>query len=201
MSKNTFVEPLPLSNVESGLAGERAQFLLNTWKENRGVMIRDSRMTKLSPWLLLTLPSANPGDVPTITFAGKETTFRRFFPHALDPEAQKPATSFLPQVYRKGVADGYQTVFKGDPWLDIQRTGNRLGAGVPDMTLQRLLVRFETRSGIVRIFCLMELLEIHERRDLSDRTHHQRYCRQKSDWHPAYQAAARPSAMHDGNIW
>ena len=93
MSKNTFVEPLPLSNVESGLAGERAQFLLNTWKDNSGVMIRDSRMTKLSPWLLLTLPSAEPGDVPKITFAGNQTTFRRFFPHALDPEAPKPATS------------------------------------------------------------------------------------------------------------
>jgi hypothetical protein len=200
MSKNTFVEPLPLSNVESGLAGERAQFLLNTWKDNSGVMIRDSRMTKLSPWLLLTLPSAEPGDVPKITFAGNQTTFRRFFPHALDPEAPKPATSFLPEVYRKGVADAYQTAIAGEPWLDIQRTGNRLGAGVPDMTLQRLLVRFETRSGIVRIFCLMELLEIHEQRDLSDHTRHPHYCPQKSGWHPAYQAMALPNSGHCASI-
>lgn len=200
MSKPTFVEPLPLSNVENGLAGERAQFLLDTWKENSGIMIRDSRMTKLSPWLLLTLPTAEPGEVPKITFAGNRTTFRRFFPEALDPETPKPATSFLPKAYRAGVATAYHTAFSGTPWLDVQRTGDRLGPAVPDMTLQRLLVKFETRAGIARIFCLMELLEVHEQRDLSDRTRHPRYCLQKSSWHPAYQALARPMSAHGGSI-
>jgi hypothetical protein len=199
MSNNAFVEPLPFSLIENGLAGDKTQFLFRAWRNNEGIIAQDSQMTRLSQYLLMTLPSAEPGDVPLLTFAGKHSTFRRFFPHALEPETPRPPTSFLPSVYRQGVADAYQIVMDGDPWFDIQRTGNRLGDGVPDMTLQRLLVKFRTSAGFTRIFCLMTLLEVHSRSYQSDRTHHQLSSQQKSDWHPAYQARVHPSSMH-GNV-
>jgi hypothetical protein len=199
MSNNAFVEPLPFSLIENGLAGEKTQFLFRVWRDNEGIIAQDSGMTQLSQYLLMTLPSAEPGDVPPLTFAGKNSTFRRFFPHALEPETPRPPTSFLPSVYRKGVADAYQVVMDGDPWFDMQRTGNRLGDGVPDMTLQRLLVKFRTSAGFTRIFCLMTLLEVHSRSYQSDRTHRQLNSQQKSDWHPAYQARVQPSSMH-GNV-
>lgn len=197
MSINTFVEPLPFSLIENGLAGEKTQFLFKTWRENEGIIVQDSRMTQLSPYLLMTLPTAEPGDVPPLTFVGKHSTFRRFFPQALDPETPRPPTSFLPSVYRQGVADAYQIAMEGEPRFDIQRTGNKLGEGVPDMTLQRLLVKFRTSAGFTRIFCLMTLLEVHSRSYQSDRTHRQLCSQQKSDWHPAYQAAAQPSSVHE----
>lgn len=196
MSNNAFVEPLSFSLIENGLAGEKTQFLFRTWRDNEGIIAQDSQMTRLSQYLLMTLPSAEPGDVPPLTFAGKQSTFRRFFPHALEPETPRPPTSFLPSVYRQGVADAYQIVMNGEPWFDIQRTGNRLGDGIPDMTLQRLLVKFRTSAGFTRIFCLMTLLEVHSRSYQSDRTHHQPSSQQKSDWHPAYQARVQPSSMH-----
>ncbi len=199
MSNNAFVEPLSFSLIENGLAGEKTQFLFRTWRDNEGIIAQDSQMTRLSQYLLMTLPSAEPGDVPPLTFAGKHSTFRRFFPHALEPETPRPPTSFLPSVYRQGVADAYQIVMNGEPWFDIQRTGNRLGDGIPDMTLQRLLVKFRTSAGFTRIFCLMTLLEVHSRSYQSDRTHHQQSSQQKSDWHPAYQARVQPSSMH-GNV-
>lgn len=201
MSSNAFVEPLPFSLIENGLAGEKTQFLFETWRENRGLMAQDSRMTQLSPWLLLTQPTAVPGDVPQLTFIGKNSTFRRFFPQALEPEVPRPPTSFLPQDYRKGVAEAYQIVMAGEPWFDVQRTGDRLGDGVPDMTLQRLLVKFRTKAGFNRIFCLMTLLEVHSRSFRSDRTRHRQYSQQGSGWHPAYQAAARPSLAHGNALW
>jgi len=196
VSNNAFVEPLPFSLIENGLAGDKTEFLFRTWRDNKGIIVQDSRMTRLSPYLLMTLPSADPGDVPPLTFAGKHSTFRRFFPQAMEPEAPRPPTSFLPSVYRKGVADGYRIAMEGEPWFDIQRTGDRLGEGVPDMTLQRLLVKFRTSAGFTRIFCLMTLLEVHSRSYRSDRTRRLPNSQQKSDWHPAYQARVQPSSMH-----
>ncbi len=201
MGSDTFVEQLPLTHIESGLAGEKAQFLFKTWRENRGLMIRDSRMTKLSPWLLLTLPEAGELDVPNVTFAGRQTTLQRFFPHALDSETDKNPSLFLPQAYRRGVADGYQHAIAGEPRLDIQRTGDRLGAGVPDMTLQRLLVKFETEAGFVRIFCLMELLAVHGQCGRLDHTHHPRNFQQTPNSDPAFRAGVLPRSGHDGCIW
>lgn len=172
MSNCSFVEKQPITHVESGLAGEKAQFLLKAWREKRGLMVRDCQMTQLSPWLLLTLPVASDHDVPTVTFAGVQTTFRQFFPKAFEPGAGKNPSRFLPKTYRKGVSAGYREAIEGEPRFDIQRTGSRLGDGMPDMTLQRLLLRFETQTGFARIFCLVQVLAVHKQDCQSEFRHH-----------------------------
>lgn len=200
MGNDSFVEKLPLSHLETGLAGEKARFLYKTWRENRGLMVRSSQMTHLSPWLLLTVSEASEHDVPNVTFAGRQTTFQQFFPHALEPQVGRNPSSFLPKSYRQGVAKGYRQAIAGEPCFDIQRTGSRLGAGMPDMTLQRLLLRFETQAGFVRIFCLMQLLAIHRKDDQLDHRHHLQSCPQKSDLGPRLQAWVPPSLARDDCI-
>lgn len=154
-----FVERQDIRLVEDGLAGDEAQFLFRTWRENKGVIVRNRGMSQLSTRLLLLKPHAKSGDVPPVTFMGKDSTFRRFFPQAAFSE--RPPTSFLPRAYKQGVADGYHAVLQGDVWYDTQRTGTLLGDGVPDLTLDRLILSFRTEAGFERLFCLMTLQQVH----------------------------------------
>ncbi|CTQ53592.1 hypothetical protein LP7551_02117 [Roseibium album] len=193
MGKSAFAEPLSLANVENGLAGDMEQFLFRTWRENKGIIDRNSPLSRLSPYLLMTEAHADPGDVPQVTFAGHKSTFRRFFPDALENRSVNPPTSFLPEEYRESVADAYPVAFSGEPWFDFQRTGRRLGDNVPDMTLQRLLLKFRTAGGHERVFCLIKLLETHRQFDQSGRTHHRRNFRQISSWRPRSSAKGHPS--------
>jgi len=186
-SVDAFIEPQPIAQVDSGLAGDLAQCLYRTWRRNRGVIFADQDLTRLSSWLLLTLPNATPGDVPHVTFIGNQSAFVKFFPHAQDVNVYTSPAECLPRDYRQGIAEGYRWAFDGEPSFDIQRTGRLLGDGVPDMTLQRLLLRFETKSGFVRIFSLVTLLEMHSRPFDSNRADHTRWRQDGLSWHPAYQ--------------
>ena len=192
MGKSAFVEPLSLGMVENGLAGEREQFLFKTWRRSRGVIDSGTQLSQLAPYLLMTKADAAPGDVPQVTFAGHRSTFRRFFPLALENRDVRPATSYLPREYRQGVAEAYPVAFAGQAWFDFQRTGRRLGDNVPDMTLQRLLLKFTTPGGHERVFCLIRLLATHQRFDPSGRIRHLRNSQPGSDWHPAFQAKGLP---------
>jgi hypothetical protein len=188
---DAFVEPQPIAHVASGLAGDAAQFLYKTWLRNRGVVFADRELTRLCPFLLLTLPEAAPGDVPHITFVGTQSALVKFFPQTLDAEGYGSPAECLPQDYRQGVSEGYQWASNGEPSFDIQRTGFLLGEGVPDMTLQRLLLRFETKSGFARIFALVTLLEMHSRPFKSNRADAKRWRKDGLSWHPAYQVKGR----------
>jgi len=188
---DAFIEPLPIAHVENGLAGDMAQHLFRTWHRNRGVVFSGSDLVRLCPWLILTLPFAAPGDVPHVTFIGSQSSFVKFFPQAQDVDAFPSPGDCLPLEYRQGVAEGYQLAFEGEPCFDVQRTGHILGEGLPDMTLQRLLLRFETKTGFARVFSLVTLLEMHSRPFDSNRTDHRRWRQHGLSWHPAYQVSAR----------
>lgn len=190
---DAFIEPLPISHVESGLAGDMAQFLFRTWVRNRGVVIADRELTRLSPWLLLTLPDTPAGDVPHVTFIGNQSSFVKFFPQALDAGAYRSPADCLPRDYRQGVAEAYHWASEGEPCFDVQRTGYILGEGLPDMTLQRLLLRFETKSGFARIFSLVIMLEMHSRPFDSNQADHKRWRQDGMSWHPAYQVSGPPA--------
>ncbi|MCK7614676.1 hypothetical protein [Roseibium sediminicola] len=189
---DAFIEPMPIAHVESGLAGDMAQFLFRTWIRNRGVVMPDRELTRLSPWLLLTLPDAPAGDVPHVTFIGNQSSFVKFFPQSIDMDAYRSPADCLPKDYRQGVAEAYHWAFEGEPCFDIQRTGYILGEGLPDMTLQRLLLRFETKTGLARVFSLVTLLEMHSRPFDSNRTDHRRWRQHGLSWHPAYQVSGPP---------
>ena len=193
MGRSAFVEPLSLAMVENGLAGDMEQFLYKTWRENNGIIARETPLSRLSPYLLMTAVHAETGDVPQVTFAGHKSTFRRFFPEALENREVKSPISYLPEEYRRGVADAYPVAFAGEPWFDFQRTGRRLGDGVPDMTLQRLLLKFTTAGGHERVFCLIKLLATHQRSGRSDRTRRLRSYQRISGWRPGSRAKALPS--------
>ncbi|WP_417670730.1 hypothetical protein [Roseibium sp.] len=167
-----FVEPLSLSDIEAGTAGDEAQFLLRFWHRNEGFMTRDSSMSYLSRKLIMTRPTASETDVPEITFLGKDSTFRRFVPESM--RSQNP-TRLLPADYRATVAQGYQEALAGAPWYDVQRTGSLLGDGRPDLTLERLILPFKTGTGLKRLFCLMMLRDLRQQSDQSDHTRHLQY--------------------------
>lgn len=147
-----FVEPLPLSRVESGMAGEEAQYLLRFWHQNEGYMQLDSGMNWISRKLMMFLPEHIVDDVPPATMIGKESTFKRYF-----PETDRPTA--LPKDYRRSVAHGYHAAIHREPWYDIQRTGLRMGPGTPDLVLERLILPFWSKGGFDRVFCLMTLVE------------------------------------------
>ncbi|WP_422377274.1 hypothetical protein [Roseibium sp.] len=192
---DAFIEPQPISHVEQGLAGDMAQFLYRTWLKNKGVVFGDSELTRLCPWLLLTLPGAPQGEVPHVTFVGKQSNFLKFYPQALDDLNHVSPAACLPDGYRHAIAEAYHWTMQGEPNFDIQRTGQILGESLPDMTLQRLLLRFETKTGFTRIFSLVTLVEMHSRPFSSNRSDHHRWRRDGLSWHPAYQVSgARPGA-------
>lgn len=158
----TFVDRLPLSVVETGAAGEDAQFLLSIWRRNEGLVQPDRGMVHLSRKLMLFKPDYIPDDVPPATLIGADSTFRRYL-----PPVDRPAA--LPEAYRRQVAPGYHAAIHGEPWFDVQRTGTMMGAGTPDLTLERLLLPFRTATGLVRLFVLLRLVEEHARSGRSDR--------------------------------
>lgn len=193
MGKSAFAEPVSIANLENGMAGDMEQFLFRIWRQNHGLIEQNTPLSRLSPYLLMTEAYAEEGDVPQVTFAGHKSTFRRFFPDALENRIIKSPTSHLPEEYRESVADAYPVAFANEPWIDIQRTGRKLGEGVPDMTLQRLLLKFRSGEDHERVFCLIRLLATHRQYDQSDRTRHLRNFRRISDWHPASPAKGLPS--------
>lgn len=154
-----YVKTLPIDNVESGLAGTEEKFLFQLWRSNKGLIHTDSRLTRLSSKCLLTLPEADPGKVPQVTFAGRQSVFRKIFPNAITND--KPVVACLPDHYLEAAAEGYHIAFTGEPSFDIQRTGPLLGPSVPDMTLQRLVLKFRTATGFERVFSLIKLLQVH----------------------------------------
>lgn len=190
-----YVEPLDLAHVESGMAGEAAQYLFRMWRENNGILVQDQRLNRLSPQLMTLKPEALPGDVPEISFLGGDTPFRRYFPEAGSEDSQP--TSLLPEGYRSGIAQGYHAAIAGEPWYDLQRTGGALGEGKPDLLLERLILRFRTNGGYERLFCLTTERRSCGRSIQSDRRRHLLNFQRKSGWHPAYQAAAVPSEWHE----
>lgn len=189
-----FVEPLPLSCVEQGAAGEEARYMLAHWRETGGMMIPDERMARISTKLLLMPAAAQPGDVPQLTFIGRDTTFRRFFPEVED--SSRPV-SVLPADYRSRVAVGYQAAIAGEPVFDVQRTGNLLGPGRPDLLMERLILKFRTRAGLERLYCLMMLRELRKPAGQLDRTHRRPSSRQGSGWGPVSLAMTRSTAEHE----
>ncbi|WP_420414385.1 hypothetical protein [Roseibium sp.] len=154
-----FVKSLPVENVESGLAGTEEKFLFQLWRSDKGLIHSDSRLTRLSSKCILTLPEADPGKVPHVTFAGRQSVFRKIFPNAISND--KPVLANLPDHYLEAAAEAYHVAFAGEPSFDIQRTGPLLGPSVPDMTLQRLVLKFRTATGFERVFSLIKLLQIH----------------------------------------
>ncbi|MFP3670795.1 hypothetical protein SB717_37560, partial [Priestia sp. SIMBA_032] len=84
---------------------DMAQFLYRSWYQNRGVICSDRELTRVSPWLILTLPDAAPAEVPHVTFIGNQSSFVKFFPQALDADTFTSPTDCLPQAYRLGVAE------------------------------------------------------------------------------------------------
>jgi len=186
---DTFVEPLPLSRVETGEAGEEARFMLRFWKENNGIITRDKSMTWLSRQLMMFLPEFVQDDVPPSTFIGKDTTFRRYFPN-------REAAAELPKSYRSKVARGYHAAVAKEPWYDIQRTGALMGPGTPDLVLERLILNFRTPAGFERVFCLMRLVEDCTRSGLSDPERHPVRFRQETGHCRSGWAHRMPSAPH-----
>lgn len=162
---DTFVEKLPLSHIESGLAGEDARYLYNYWRRNNGIIEQDSGLTEISKRLMLFRPKLVLDDVPPSTLIGKDTTFRKYFP------ARNEAAEF-PQAYRRKIAHGYHAALENEPWFDVQKTGSLMGEGTPDLILERLILKFRTSGGFERLFCLMTLVEDISRSRLSDPTHH-----------------------------
>ncbi len=189
-----YVEPLDLADIETGAAGLEAQYLFRTWRENEGLLIQDERLTKLASRLMTLRPTAEAGDVPPISFLGKETPFRKYFPEA-DSGGLQP-TSLLPASYKKSIAHGYHAAINGEPWYDLQRTGSALGEDKPDLLIDRFILLFRTNAGFERLFCLTTERHSCERSTQSNRRYHQLSFRQKSSWHPAYQAKAVPSELH-----
>lgn len=188
-SHDAFIEPLPISQVENGLAGEAAQFLFRFWRDNHGLAVPDETVTRLSPLLMLTLANAEPGDVPHVTFVGSQSNFKKYFPNSVDKDLHKSPGDCFPMAYRRAISEAHHWAFQGEPSFDIQRTGSLMGENVPDMTLQRLVLRFETRSGFARLFSLVLPLKIHSRPFRSDRCDHDRWQRDGLSWHPAYQVS------------
>lgn len=162
---NSFVKKLSLDRVESGAAGDEAQFLYKFWRQNEGFYLQDSQVTHLSKKLMLFRPDLVPDDVPPVTLIGKDSTFRNYLPPSDQPTS-------LPLDYRRKVAPGYHAAIRGEPWYDIQRTGDMMGEGTPDLTLERLVLKFQTPGGFERIFCLLWLLEEHSGSGLSYPEHH-----------------------------
>ena len=156
-----YVNNLPLQNVESGLAGQEEKYLFDLWRANRGLIrTNNDRLTRLSSKCILTLPEADPGKVPHVTFAGRNSVFRKVFPNAISND--KPVLAQLPAHYLSAAAEAYHVALAGEASFDIQRTGATLGYCVPDMTLQRLVLKFRTAAGFERVFSLIRLLQIHE---------------------------------------
>lgn len=154
-----YVNSLPIENVESGLAGQEEKFLFQLWHANKGQIQMSDQLTRLSAKCILTLPEADPGKVPHVTFAGRNSVFRKVFPNAISND--KPVIAELPAHYREAAADAYHMAFAGEPSFDIQRTGPMLGGAVPDMTLQRLVLKFRTTTGFERVFSLIRILRVH----------------------------------------
>lgn len=188
----TYVEPLNLSAIEAGAAGDTARYLFRMWRENEGVLVQDDKLTLISPQLMTLTPQAEEGDVPQISFLGRLTPFRKYFPEA-DSSGMQP-TTLLPESYRNSVAHGYQVAINGEPWYDLQRTGEALGANRPDIMIERLILKFRTNAGFERLFCLTTERRSFERSALSGRRYHLLNFQRKLSWHPAYQAAAAPTA-------
>ncbi|TWI90279.1 hypothetical protein JM93_01259 [Roseibium hamelinense] len=189
-----FVEPLNIARVERGEAGEEAQFLFRTWRENGGIIMPSSQMNYLSPKLMLFVPDQSQNDVPKTTFVGRQTTLRRFFPEAA--EAAHP-TRCLPIDYRQRQASGYSAAIAGEPWYDIQRTGDLLGRGAPDLTLERLILKFGTSAGFERLFCLIRVVTEHQRRDLSNPEHRQPCSQQRLGYRLAKLDRQTPNLSHE----
>ena len=158
-----FIKPMPIEAVESGLAGDEEKYLFNLWHENKGVIQNDDRLTKLSSKFILTLPEADAGKVPELTFAGRDSTFRRMFPAAI--ANNRPVVDVLPEKYVAAATDAYHMAIAGEPSFDIQRTGPLLGPKVPNITQQRLVLKFKSSSGFERVFSLIRVLQIHEASD------------------------------------
>lgn len=188
---DTFVEPISLSNVESGGAGEDAHYMLQLWRQNNGIISRDKRMNWISRKLMMFLPEHVEGDVPPATFIGKDSTFKRYFPQTDHPME-------LPKLYRQKVAHGYQVALQGEPWHDIQKTGELMGKGTPDLTLERLILKFRTSAGFERIFCLMRVLEEPQGYDLSNRGHHHVHCPPGTGYYQSESGHHLPIAQHWG---
>lgn len=161
----SFLERHSLSRVEAGAAGDEAQFLYSYWRRNEGFIDQDSGLTYLSRKLMLFRPQLIAGDVPPVTMIGADTTFRRYLPPADEPTS-------LPKAYRSQCAPGYHAAIAGEPWYDIQRTGTMMGAGTPDLILERLILPFRTRGGFERLFCLLTLVEDFSRSGRSDPKDH-----------------------------
>jgi len=145
---NSFVEPLSIQQILEGYAGPDAQYLLRYWRENKGIISRDTTINQISRKLMLFEAVSSPGDVPPATFIGKQSTFRSYLSQSATPHS-------LPSSYRQKVSYGYEAAVNGEPWYDIQRTGTLMGEGTPDLVLERLILKFRTKSGFERIFCLM----------------------------------------------
>ena len=171
----SFVEQLSLRHVESGLAGDDAQYLLRYWRENDGIISQDKGLTEISKRLMMFQPVLRSGDVPPATFIGKDSTFRTYLSHDLMPYS-------LPKAYRRQVSKGYEAAFHNEPWYDVQRTGDLMGPGTPDLVLERLVLKFRTRVGLERIFCLLTKLDGHLEFDLSDRGRHPGHFPQAPDF-------------------
>ncbi|WP_428524065.1 hypothetical protein [Roseibium sp.] len=162
-SEPYFIKQMPIETVESGLAGEEEKFLFNLWHENKGVIENDDRLTRLSSKFILTLPEADAGKVPELTFAGRDSTFRRMFPTAITNN--RPVVDVLPEKYVAAATDAYHMAIAGEPSFDIQRTGPLLGPKVPNITQQRLVLKFKSSSGFERVFSLIRVLQVHEASD------------------------------------
>lgn len=190
-----FVEPLDLADIETGAAGREAQYLFRMWREHEGLLIQDERLTMLASRLMTLRPNADAGDVPAISFLGKNTPFRKYFPEA-DSGGLQP-TSLLPSSYKQSIAHGYHAAINGEPWYDLQRTGSALGEDKPDLLIDRFILKFRTHAGFERLFCLTTERHSCERSSQSNRRYHQLSFQQKSDWHPAYQAAAAATGSRE----
>lgn len=154
------VAPLPLRHLETGLCGEEESYLFNLWRKSNGTLEGSSRLTGLSMKMHLTLPDAEPGKVPRITFIGQDTTLRKLLP--CSETRKRPVHQCFPKKYKTCVAKGYHCAFQGEPVLDVQRTGPMLDGEYPDITLQRLLLKFTTAGGFERVFALTRLLQVHD---------------------------------------
>ncbi|WP_155133384.1 hypothetical protein [Roseibium sp. RKSG952] len=188
-----FVEPLDIARVERGEAGEDAQYLFRMWRENKGLIVHDQRMTWISRRLMLFVPSTCKNDVPKSTFIGRQTVLRHYFPDATDTP-QPPHC--LPLDYRQRQAFGYCAANQREPWFDIQRTGDLLGENTPDLTLERLILKFHTKSGFERLFCLVKLVSENGQCGLSDPRYPQPSFPQQSGFRLSKQVRRRPSAGH-----
>lgn len=191
---DTFVEPLPLSNIERGLAGEEARYLYDFWRQNNGIMEDDPGVTRLAPKLMLFRPMFVARDVPPSTLIGRDTTFRKYFP------TRSEAAEF-PEAYRRKIAHGYHAALDNEPWFDVQKTGSLMGEGTPDLILERLILKFRTRGGFERLFCLMTLVEDISRSRLSDPSHHHGHFQPGTGCYQSGLVHLPATARHSHVVW